>query len=34
MEHGEGDTLGWRELRNIFGDRVVLSQDAVTGPLE
>ena len=24
VEHGEGDTLGWRELREIFGNKVVL----------
>ena len=32
VEYGEGDALGWRELRNTFGDRVVLSQDSLRGP--
>ncbi|KAL0265729.1 UNVERIFIED_CONTAM: hypothetical protein PYX00_011444 [Menopon gallinae] len=26
-EYGEGDTLGWRELRDVFGGRVVLDKD-------
>ena len=32
VEYGEGDTLGWRELRDRFGDRVVISQDYIRGP--
>ncbi|KAL0265939.1 UNVERIFIED_CONTAM: hypothetical protein PYX00_011656 [Menopon gallinae] len=31
-EHGEGDTLGWRELRYILGDKIVLDQDNIRGP--
>ncbi|KAL0265799.1 UNVERIFIED_CONTAM: hypothetical protein PYX00_011514 [Menopon gallinae] len=31
-EHGEGDALGWRELRYILGDKVVLDQDNIRGP--
>ncbi|KAL0265936.1 UNVERIFIED_CONTAM: hypothetical protein PYX00_011653 [Menopon gallinae] len=30
-EYGEGDTLGWRELRYILGDKVVLDQDKIRG---
>ncbi|KAL0265728.1 UNVERIFIED_CONTAM: hypothetical protein PYX00_011443 [Menopon gallinae] len=30
-EHGEGGTLGWRELRYILGDKVVLDQDNIRG---
>eukprot|EP00866_Antonospora_locustae_P002522 jgi/Antlo1/2522/1027 len=26
LERGEGDTLGWRDLRERLGDRVILSQ--------
>jgi Leucine-rich repeat (LRR) protein len=33
LERGEGDTLGRRELRACFGDRVVLPQEAPQGPL-
>ena len=32
LEHGEGNTLGWRELRAWFGDRVFLPQDYISGP--
>ncbi|KAL0265932.1 UNVERIFIED_CONTAM: hypothetical protein PYX00_011649 [Menopon gallinae] len=31
-EYGEGDTLGWRELRDRLGDKVVLDQDKTRGP--
>ncbi|KAL0265820.1 UNVERIFIED_CONTAM: hypothetical protein PYX00_011535 [Menopon gallinae] len=31
-EHGEGDTLGWRELRDMLEDKVVLDQDKIRGP--
>ncbi|KAL0265933.1 UNVERIFIED_CONTAM: hypothetical protein PYX00_011650 [Menopon gallinae] len=30
-EHGEGDTLGWRELRYMLGGRVVLDRDKIRG---
>ena len=32
IDYGEGNTLGWRELRARFGDKVVLPQDAIRGP--
>ncbi|KAL0265931.1 UNVERIFIED_CONTAM: hypothetical protein PYX00_011648 [Menopon gallinae] len=31
-EHGEGDTLGWRELRYMHGYRVVLDKDKIRSP--
>eukprot|EP00866_Antonospora_locustae_P002414 jgi/Antlo1/2414/551 len=33
VERGEGDTLGWRDLRERLGDRVVLSQNELAGPV-
>jgi len=31
-EYGAGDTLGWRPLREIFGDHVLLPIDCIRGP--
>ena len=33
-EHGAGDTLGWRELSEIFRDHVVLPIDCIPGPAQ
>eukprot|EP00866_Antonospora_locustae_P002427 jgi/Antlo1/2427/2377 len=33
VERGEGDTLGWLDLRERLGDRVVLSQNELAGPV-
>ena len=32
VEYGEGDALGWRELRNTFRDRVLHSRGSRRGP--
>eukprot|EP00866_Antonospora_locustae_P000384 jgi/Antlo1/384/174 len=33
VERGEGDTLGWRDLRERLGDNVLLSQNELAGPV-
>eukprot|EP00866_Antonospora_locustae_P001732 jgi/Antlo1/1732/1129 len=33
VERGEGDTLGWLDLRERLEDRVVLSQNELAGPV-
>eukprot|EP00866_Antonospora_locustae_P002230 jgi/Antlo1/2230/1897 len=33
VERGEGDTLGWLDLRERLGNRVVLSQNELAGPV-
>lgn len=34
IEYGEGDKLGWRDLKGIFGNKVKLSQKLLKDHLE